>query len=483
MAIRTKRFEVPGSARAMQFFRDIQDVGGLRNEMHQMRVKTQHLFDILSATEEDDTGAYKGNEYRTYRKAVNAINAKYNASAKWGVMQTGSIIDLRAAFIISKGIKVSAREKEVDAKKEIAWTNAFLEYNDLDKEMIQEFAKEAEIEGKILIKIDVDETDKLIKYKEYDYKMVSARYVSWIDKGYEVETEEDDYRKYKSVTWEGKKPGKLGKDIFIYKKFGGRLNEPNIAQPKIMKCLTQIDNLDKALRDWREINRIFAGPILYYKANEVLKESVTKALEALDNKNLKIKKILAGYGELSYSSFDIKGVESLENEIFTNAKMISGTTGVSVQYLGLVELLKNRSTGDDQRETLSLSTTKERKVWEGAYEELITKAMNLFNKEVYGSYSEEKKLKPSLIKVNIPVVTKEHWANIKDVWLPAALAGKISDDLFLEQLPDIDIEEEKKRRKEKEESELEEAKKENEDLKTDRMDKELFGKNNKGEEE
>jgi len=474
---------VPGSARAMQFFRDIQDVGGLRNEMHQMRVKTQHLFDILSATEEDDTGAYKGNEYRTYRKAVNAINAKYNASAKWGVMQTGSIIDLRAAFIISQGIKVSAREKNVDASKEIKWTNAFLEYNDLDKEMIQEFAKEAEIEGKILIKIDVDETDKLIKYKEYDYKMVSARYVSWIDKGYEVETEEDDYRKYKSVTWEGKKPGKLEKDIFIYKKFGGRLNEPNIAQPKIMKCLTQIDNLDKALRDWREINRIFAGPILYYKANEVLKESVTKALEALDNKNLKIKKILAGYGELSYSSFDIKGVESLENEIFTNAKMISGTTGVSVQYLGLVELLKNRSTGDDQRETLSLSTTKERKVWEGAYEELITKAMNLFNKEVYGSYSEEKKLKPSLIKVNIPVVTKEHWANIKDVWLPAALAGKISDDLFLEQLPDIDIEEEKKRRKEKEESELEEAKKENEDLKTDRMDKELFGKNNKGEEE
>ena len=474
---------MPGSARAMQFFRDIQDVGGLRNEMRQMRVKTQHLFDILSATEEDDTGAYKGNEYRTYRKAVNAINAKYNASAKWGVMQTGSIIDLRAAFIISQGIKVSAREKNVDASKEIKWTNAFLEYNDLDKEMIQEFAKEAEIEGKILIKIDVDETDKLIKYKEYDYKMVSARYVSWIDKGYEVETEEDDYRKYKSVTWEGKKPGKLEKDIFIYKKFGGRLNEPNIAQPKIMKCLTQIDNLDKALRDWREINRIFAGPILYYKANEVLKESVTKALEALDNKNLKIKKILAGYGELSYSSFDIKGVESLENEIFTNAKMISGTTGVSVQYLGLVELLKNRSTGDDQRETLSLSTTKERKVWEGAYEELITKAMNLFNKEVYGSYSEEKKLKPSLIKVNIPVVTKEHWANIKDVWLPAALAGKISDDLFLEQLPDIDIEEEKKRRKEKEESELEEAKKENEDLKTDRMDKELFGKNNKGEEE
>jgi len=344
--------------------------------------------------------------------------------------------------------------------------------------MVQEFAKEAEIEGRILLKIDMDKTPEVDQYKDYGHQMVAVRYVSWLDKKYEVKIDESDYQKYKKVEWNpsgnDKKAGLLTEDQFVYKKFGGRINDPNTAQSKVMKCLSQIDNLDKALRDWREINRIFAGPILYYKCAE--KEAVKDALEAMEDKNMKIKKMLAGHGDLTYSNFDIKGVESLENEILTLAKMISGTTGVSVQYLGLVELLKNRSTSDDMREMLSSSTVKERATWEGAYEELITKAMNLFNKNVYKQKSEIKKLNPSLIKVSIPVITKQHWQNIKDVWLPAVVAGKITKELFLEQLPDVDMDEELKREEEREASELEQIKRENEDLKTRKFDQNLFGK-------
>lgn len=463
----------------VQFFKDLKDVPALRGQL----VKTQHLIDILSATEDDDTGTYKGNEYRTYRKAISAINSKYNGTAKWGVLQTGNIIDLRAAFIISRGIKVSVKEKGVDAAKEIKWANDFLEYNDLDKEMVQEFAKEAEIEGKILLKIDMDKTPEIEKYKEYGYQMVAARYVSWLDKRYTVNAAEDDYKKYISVDWQaGGKPGTLKADRFVYKKFGGRINNPNVAQSKVMKCLTQIDNLDKALRDWREINRIFAAPILYYKCNAEIKESVKDALAALDDKNLKIKKALAGYGELGYAVFDIAGIESLEKEILTNAKMVSGTTGVSVQYMGLVELLKNRSTSDDLRESLSSATVKERATWEGAYEELITKAMNLFNSEgksPQGALNKQKsdgtKLNPSLIKVTIPIITKQHWDNIKDVWLPSVIAGQITRELFLEQLPDVDIDEEMQRREANEQKEIEQIKTENKDLKARELEKNLLG--------
>ena len=443
-----------------QYFRDAKEVQYYKKEL----IKVQHLVDIISGTEDDDTGAYKGNEYRTYRKAINAIDKKYNGTAKWGVLQTGNIVDLRAAFIISRGIKISARDKDVDADTEIQWAKDFLEYNDLDKEMVQEFAKEAELEGKILLKIDMDKTPEIEKYKEYKYQMVATRYVSWLDKKYKIEAAPDDYKKYLKVTWESGTSGKAGElsaDKFVYKKFGGRVNDPNTAQSKVMKCLSQIDNLDKALRDWREIDRIFAGPILYYKCHE--KEEVKKALTALDDKNMKIKKVFAGYGDLGYAEFDIKGVESLENEILTNAKMISGTTGVSVQYMGLVELLKNRSTGDDQREALSSATVKERVTWEGAYEELITKAMDLFNKKVYGQKSDGVKLDPYLIKVNIPVITKQHWANIKDVYLPAVIAGKITEELFLEQLPDVDITEELERKEQREQSEREQMKRDNEE--------------------
>lgn len=457
------KISIPNPKAIVQYFRDAKTVGTIKKEMGKLKVKTQHMIDIMSGMEDTDEGVYKGNEYRTYRKAVNAINSKYNGTAKWGVLQAGNIIDLRAAFIISRGIKVSARDKDVDATKEIEWAKAFLEYNDLDKEMVQEFAKEAEIEGRILIKIDMDKTPEEKIYKDYGYQMVAARYVSWTEKKYTVIADEEDYKKYLKVEWTaGKNPGELTEDRFVYKKFGGRINDPNTAQSKVMKCLTQIDNLDKALRDWREIDRIFGGPILYMKCED--KQEVNKALEALDNKDFKLKKILAGTGELSFVTFDIKGVESLEKEILTNAKMISGTTGVSVQYLGFVELLKNRSTSDDLREMLSSATVKERVTWEGAYEELLTKAMNLFNKTVYAQKEATgKKLNPSLIKVNIPVITKQHWENLEKVWLPAVIAGKITEELFLEQLPDVDIDKELERKKKREESEIEQMKKDAED--------------------
>lgn len=459
-----------------QYFKDANQAQYFKKEANKAKIKVQHMIDILSATEEDDTGLYKGNEYRTYRKAVNAIDKKYNATAKWGVLQTGNIIDLRAAFIIARGIKVSARDKGVDADKEIEWANAFLEYNDLDKEMVQEFAKEAEIEGKILLKIDMENTLELLKYKEYAYKMVSTRYVSWLDKKYEVKVKEDDYKKYIKVEWtEGKKPGSLEADQFVYKKFGGRINDANSAQSKTMKCLTQIDSLDKALRDWREIDRIFGGPILYMECEN--QKEVDAFIEQIEGKNFKLKKILGGTGKLSFITLEISNVKSIENEILTLSKMISGTTGVSVQYLGLVELLKNRSTSDDLREMLSSSTVKERVTWEGAYEELLEKAMNLFNKTVYAQKEAKgKKLNPSLIKVTIPVITKQHWANIKDVWLPAVIAGKITEELFLEQLPGVDMTEEIERKKKRDASELQRIKDENKDLKIDQASQGIFKK-------
>ena len=459
----------------VQYFKDAHQTHVYKKKLGQANVKIREMIDIMSGMEDEDIGAYKGNEYRTYRKAIHAINTKYNGTAKWGVLQTGNIVDLRAAFIISRGIKVSARDKDKPADNEIAWAKLFLEYNDLDKEIVQEFAKEAELEGKILMKIDMEKTPDEEKFKDCDFKMVAVRYVSWLEKKYTVVSAEDDYKKYLKVEWEGK--GSTGKkelkaDQFVYKKFGGRINDPNTAQSKVMKCLSQIDNLDKALRDWREIDRIFAGPIMYMKCED--KQEVDKALTALAGKDFKIKKILAGTGELTYVTFDIKGVESLEKEIITNAKMISGTTGVSVQYLGFVELLKNRSTSDDLREMLSSATVKERATWEGAYEELLTKGMNLFNKVVYAQKEATgKKLNPALIKVNIPVITKQHWANLEKVWLPAVIAGKITEELFLEQLPDVDIDEELSRKEKADESELEGAKAEIEKTKEDEFERGL----------
>ena len=137
--------------------------------------RLQHLIkdDILSLTAKTTT--YKGNEYQTYSTAVKEIDAKYNGTADWGVLQTGNIIDLRAAFIINEGPTIVKRgKKEADAEMEFA--QKFLEYNDLDKEVAQDYAKEAEIEGKLAIKL----TPETIKTKNKDGKETDGMMISAI---------------------------------------------------------------------------------------------------------------------------------------------------------------------------------------------------------------------------------------------------------------------------------------------------------------
>ena len=438
--------------------------------------KLQHLIkdDMLSLL--DATTTYKSNAYPTYESAVAEIGRKYTGTADWGVLQTGNIIDLRSAFIIGDGITVS--EKEEGAEKEVEWAEKFLEYNDLDREVAQEFAKEAEIEGKIALKLALEE-DKDVEEKEDKY-MVSVRFISWADRKYKVIPNPLDYLDYQKLEWKetgDHKAETLEAKEFVYKKFGGRIMNPNEAAPKIMKCLTQIEGLDKAERDWRQINHIFAGPILYAECEEG--KTVAIALAALADKNFKLKKVLAGTFKLSFLTLDIKGIESLEREIISLIKLISGTTGIPVHFLGFVELMSNRATAENLMEMINAATTKERQTWIGAYEEVIKKAMVMWNEAALQGMSKGAKLDPDKIKVDIPIITKEHYDRIEKIFLPAAIAGKLSDEAFLTMIPGFDVKAELERKEEKEKSELEQIKGENKDLKANKLNEDLFGKEKK----
>src|SRR4030042_58115 len=80
---------------------------------------------------------------------------------------------------------------EQEGEKEREFAEAFLDYNNLDEEMAQEYAKEAEIEGKILLKLDWDE----------EAKMVAVEHVSWTAKEYKEKAHRKDYTKYRSGAW------------------------------------------------------------------------------------------------------------------------------------------------------------------------------------------------------------------------------------------------------------------------------------------
>jgi len=308
----------------------------LENQVH----KLQHLVkdDILALT--DAVSGYKSNAYPTYESAVAEIDRKYKGTADWGILQTGSIIDLRAAFIIGDGIIVSAEGDE--AEKELEWVEDFLKYNDLDREVAQEFAKEAEIEGKIALKLALEEDkeqDEEIDEKDKKWK-VSVRFISWLDKKYKIIPNPLDYLDYQKLEWKAtskRKAETLDAKEFVYKKFGGRIINPNEAAPKIMKCLTQIEGLDKAERDWRQINHIFAGPVFYAECED--KKEVDAMLTAFNDKNFKVNKILAGTAKVYFIKLDAGGIDSIEKEIVSLVKLISGTTGIPVHFLGFVELM------------------------------------------------------------------------------------------------------------------------------------------------
>lgn len=407
---------------------------------------------ILTLTEVSTK--YVGNDYRDYETGVKAIAEKYNGTAEWGCVQTGTIIDLRAAFILGEGIKVVHRTPtRAEAEDEIEWANDFLEYNALDAEMAQELAKETEIEGKMALRL-FWEPDPFRGWEG----MPSVRFISWTAKRYKVETDPNDYLWYKALKWDatGTSPaGNVPEAEFVYKKFGGRMNEPNTAQPKILKCLTEIDRLDKALRDLREINHLFASPTPDFECATA--QDAKALLSWLENTNWKFGKAIAHIGRFSMKGPDASGVANLIAEIETTTKMISGTTGVPIHYLGLLDLLRNRATGDNTRELVMAATTRERAIWVGAFEELLEKAMAMFNAKT-GREQKSTKLDFEKIGVEIPLISQDHWANLQNVLIPAFTAGIVSKEFVASQIPGVDIDDEAARSEAAEESELAAAK-------------------------
>jgi hypothetical protein len=429
---------------------------------HELEAQNTRLGEVQELLVDDilalktSAAQYVGNDYRDYEATVKAVSEKYSGTSEWGCLQTGTIIDLRAAFILGDGVKIVHRtETKEEAKNELQWAKDFFEFNALDAEMAQELAKEAEIEGKIALQLFWEPDG----YKGYP-GMVSVRFLSWLSKRYTVEVDPKDYMWYRRLKWAAGAnwaEGDVPEEEFVFKKFGGRIYDVKDARPKIAKCLTQIDRLDKALRDLREINHIFASPTPDFECAEA--QQVTTTLQRIKDQNWRIGKAFAHTGKFSMVSADASGAESLLREIETNTKMISGTTGVPIHYLGYLDLLKNRATGDNTRELVMAATTRERAIWIGALKEMLEKAMAMFNTQS-GAGQKTTRLDPEKVGIEIPLISQDHWKNLELVLIPAALGGIVSKEYVAGQIPGVDEEEEADRRQKAEVSELAAAKEE-----------------------
>jgi hypothetical protein len=380
----------------------------------------QQTIEILVAKVESKYTT--GNPYTEYLTAVRELASKYEGTARWGVQEIRNIIDLRSAFIIGQGIRWTATNPE-KYKRELEFINSFVEHNNLDEEIPQELAKEAEIEGRILL--------RLIPNK--DKKNIDIRFISYSVNNYKVETDPNDYQHYIGVKYtSGGTDVTLKEEEFIYKKFCGRMDKANDIMPKTAMVLRHCEDLDKALWDLRVLNNLFASPTPYVKFQDM--QSAKEMLEHMKNINWRIGKMLTGTGEFSLVSLSGTGSDSLVKEITNLAKIISGATGVPVHFLGLPDLMSNRAVSTDLFEAINASTNKERHVWVGFYEELFNKAFKMMNT------SEETKSGFALGEINVSILqmTEAKIKELSEVWLPLYMASVIDIDYFLSKIPDID---------------------------------------------
>ncbi len=248
----TKYLSTPPSYRTL-----VKQNKSLRRQVGGLITQVQGATDITTNTDSITDKTYIGTptEFNTYAKQVTQLGKLYDNIADWGCMIAKNVIDVRTAFSVGRGIKVQKAEAfEGSADEELAWVKRFMQFNSLDEEMPQEYAKEAEIDGKVLLRMLVDR-------KAQNIRVV---HTPWRTYNYTITTPDYDFFNYIRAQYTGTGERKVSFDIgtpwFVYKRFGGGAAKVNEAPPKTAFILREMQDLDKAIVDWRKINRLFSAP-------------------------------------------------------------------------------------------------------------------------------------------------------------------------------------------------------------------------------
>jgi hypothetical protein len=154
----------------------------------------------------------------------------------------------------------------------------------------------------------------------------------------------------------------------------------------------------------------------------------------LERINWKIGKYIVSQASFSLVGMSGDAKDSLMNEITTNTKIISGATGVPPHFLGMPDILSNRATAQEMGDLMIAATDKERKIWTGAYNELIRKALLMANKYFNKGFN------PEIVKASLPYMSESKLRELIDVWLPLHQSSIIDDETILNKIPGVDIE-------------------------------------------
>lgn len=414
----------------------------LQEQNKELTTAVQHMSEqmtfILGEWREVETSdAYVGNEFTTYSEQVKELAKMYEAKSNWGCQLTRNIIDVRSAFTIGGGVKPELAQGVDSAEAEMKFVREFIKANQIDQNIPLDLAKESEIEGKCLVKI----------WWSDEIKMPKVVFIPWSEYNYKVETDPLDYTVHRKVVFddinrgkaEGQKIDAIEEDSFVYGIFGGRTYKVNDTPPKLGNIIGEIQGLDKALRDWREINMLFAKPTPVFEAEDM---DIANAIhEKLASMNWRIGTYLAiGGATYALKGPDVAGARNIENEIKRRASIISGATGIPIHFLGLPEQMSNRSTADNLFELVFASTVRERMEWIGFYTKMFQLAIRKYNQNNPGAAQ----LREDVVRAILAEFSQQQLNNLVDIWLLLYQNDVITRETILSHVPDIDPEREKR---------------------------------------
>lgn len=308
------------------------------------------------------------NAYTSYDGQVQETYRKYNGFASFGTQQVRAVIDLRTAFVAGEGINVSCEDEQV-AK----WIETFINRNRLNGNGFINAVKGSELAGQSLM---------LLKPKEW--RVDNSMYVHVFRIPYTtglpyrpvyrdpmIRDEVIDIQIKKDGRWQS-----AGFRNYIYVRTGG--DDANTEGPstKVGIVLTDIENYDRAIKDLRRNNHVFARITPVF---EVESESEAKSLQKqLNDMKWKIGEAFIGKAKFHYETPERGAHDNLKTELVATIKSISGTTGVPVHWLGYVDLMSNRATAETLYEFIKNATINERAEWEKAIYDLILQAQETY---------------------------------------------------------------------------------------------------------
>lgn len=211
--------------------------------------------------------------------------------------------------------------------------------------------------------------------------------------------------------------------------------------------LTEIENMDRALKDIRALNDKGARITPVWEVST--DNEYNKLTAVLKKIKWKIGQGVVGTGKFHYEVADTgKAVKGLLQEFEMNGQSVSATCNIPVHYIALTTLMSNRSTAETLYDVILHGTANEREKLKDYLKDMYIKAQQMYIDSVEGSTLT--KLVTDFT-VPIEVIDKSRFKEMVESYAILYQNGVIGKTGFRKIVPNVDPKEEEESVKNEEE--------------------------------